>query len=309
LCEEAMLLKNKRVVIIYKDSQDAKVETQNVQDILGRKGIESITIDPSLLKQCETEATCEKNRFSEVDCVIVLGGDGTLLSASRVFSKLNIPVLGVNIGGLGFLTSVSKTDITQILNDIVENRIDIEPRTMLICKITKNNETIEYNALNDVVIHKGGALARIIDLKLYIDGEELTTFRADGLIISTPTGSTAYNLSAGGPIVTPSLNTFILTPICPFTLTNRPLIVHDESTIKIELVTRSYEVVTLTIDGQVGVDFSKEDNVILSKSVYKTLLIRPKDYSFYKVLKRKLGWGGGTYNSEDKRKCKGETKG
>jgi len=303
-----MLLKNRKVVVIYKDSSEAKFEAQKVKEILKAKGIKSTLIDPLHLKECENEKSYEKGKFADVDCAIVLGGDGTLLAASRIFSKLKTPVLGVNIGGLGFLTSVSKADIEKILDDIVADRIEIEPRSMLMCKIIKMGHTIEYNALNDVVIHKGGALARIIDLKLYIDDKELTTFRADGLIISTPTGSTAYNLSAGGPIVTPFLNTLILTPICPFTLTNRPLIVSDESIIRIELVTKAYEVVTLTIDGQVGVDFSREDTVILSKSVYKTMLIRPKGYSFYKVLKRKLGWGGGTYNSESKRKCKDESK-
>ncbi len=291
------------VAIVYKDTPDGKTAIQKALEIFRVYRVNAFVIEPKRLRSCETQNTCKGEGLEDLNFVLVLGGDGTLLAASRVFSRIGVPLLGVNIGGLGFITSVPYSWMSKLIEDIMNGDYTTENRTMISCKILGSERGEEYHALNDVVIHKGGALARIIDLIVLVDREELTTFRADGLIISTPTGSTAYNLSAGGPIVNPSLHTFIITPICPFTLTNRPIIVADESVIEIQMLKDREESVTLTIDGQVGLDFRYGESVILSKSKYYTKLIRPKDYSFYRVLKHKLGWGGRTLGDEGKGKC------
>lgn len=293
----------KKIAIVHKDSEEGKNASQKALEILNSYNIEAFVLEPNFLMRFELNRPFTEKMLKETQCVLVLGGDGTLLAASRLFSKVGVPVLGVNIGGLGFITSIPFNQLETIVQELVSNNFVEEERTMIKCKIDGPTHSGEYHALNDVVIHKGGALARIIDLKVSIDGEELTTFRADGLIISTPTGSTAYNLSAGGPIVSPSLNTFIITPICPFTLTNRPLIVSDETVIEIGILKDREESVTLTVDGQVGIEFKFGDRVRLSKSEYHTTLIRPRYYSFYKVLKHKLGWGGTTPSSHGTRKC------
>ena len=225
-----------------------------------------------------------------VDAVVVLGGDGTFLSVARFLENRCTPVVGVNLGGLGFLTEISKASCFQELKDILDGHFEIEERMRLQVLIQREGEEIfSQSVLNDVVISKG-ALARILDLKTSIDGHYLTHYRVDGLIVSTPTGSTAYNLSAGGPIVYPTTSAIILTPICPFALTNRPIILPPEATIQVEL-SELVEHVTLTCDGQVGCALDPADTILISVAPTPLRLIRTPSIHYFKILRTKLKWG------------------
>ena len=227
---------------------------------------------------------------SHVEMVIVLGGDGTLLSVARMVWRDGIPILGVNFGGLGFLTEISLEELYPVLEQVVQGNFRTNPRDVLRASvIRKGAKLTEFIVLNDVVINKG-ALARIIDLEITIEKEYLTTFRADGLIISTPTGSTAYNLSAGGPIVFPSLHTLIITPICSHTLTNRPIVIPDDVKVHAILNSREEEV-TLTLDGQRGFPLEFEDVVEVQKAEGQILLIQSPYRHYFKLLREKLKWG------------------
>ena len=225
-----------------------------------------------------------------VDVVVVLGGDGTMLSAARLVAEKGLPILGVNLGGLGFITEVNRSEIYSALEKMLEGKCSVEERMMIQADILRHGERIAtHTVLNDVVITKS-ALARIIYLETYVDRSYVTTFKSDGLIISTPTGSTAYNLSAGGPIIYPALDCIVLTPICPHTLTNRPIVLTGESLIEVSLKSES-EDVFLTLDGQVGFSLRKDDVVEIRKSAYKTRLLMPCERDYFQVLREKLKWG------------------
>ncbi len=227
---------------------------------------------------------------SLVDVMIVLGGDGTMLSVSRLVAEKGIPILGVNLGTMGFITEINRDEINEAVDAMLSDACIIEERLMLCARIVREGKEIaEYTVLNDVVINKG-ALARIFDLEALINGVYLTTFKADGLIISTPTGSTAYSLSAGGPILYPTLNSIVLTPICSHTLTNRPIVLPDEFKVEITLKTLS-EDVYLTLDGQVGFSLRKDDFIEINKSPFKTRLLIPCERDYFNVLRTKLKWG------------------
>ncbi|MGH9678918.1 MAG: NAD(+)/NADH kinase, partial [Candidatus Acidiferrales bacterium] len=200
-----------------------------------------------------------------VDLLIVLGGDGTLLSAARLSAAEKVPILAVNLGGLGFLTTVSLDELYPILEEIFANRYRISQRVMLQAEIVRGGNVIRRQiALNDAVLNKA-ALARIMDLELRVNGEYVTTYKADGLILSTPTGSTAYSLAAGGPIIYPVVEAFVVTPICPHTLTNRPLVLPDSVNVEIEFKAED-GTVFLTLDGQVGIELSNNDKIQISKA-------------------------------------------
>ncbi len=225
-----------------------------------------------------------------VEMMIVLGGDGTLLSVGRQVWNRNIPILGVNLGGLGFLTEITLDELYSVLERVLHDDFEINERETLKASVIRREKPIaEFIVLNDAVINKG-ALARIIDLETTINGEYLSTFRSDGLIISTPTGSTAYNLSAGGPIVYPSLHTIIITPICPHTLTIRPIIIPDDVKIRALLKSRDEEV-TLTLDGQQGFTLKFEDVVEVGKAEGRILLIKSPYRHYFELLREKLKWG------------------
>lgn len=227
---------------------------------------------------------------ARVDLVVVLGGDGTLLATARAFRDSSVPVLPINLGGLGFLTSVKLGEMYAILEEVLQGRNRVSERSMLEAQITRAGKVVElHRALNDAVLNKG-ALARIIDLDLHLNGEFVTSYKADGLIISTPTGSTAYSLAAGGPIVYPKVPAFVLTPICPHTLTNRPLIVPSEMTLTIFNKADDKDAF-LTIDGQVGQPLMKNDRVECRISENSLHLIRPPRTMFFDVLRQKLKWG------------------
>ncbi|MBE9570572.1 MAG: NAD(+)/NADH kinase, partial [Proteobacteria bacterium] len=254
------------VGIIYKHHHEpARIEAEKLKDWFKQKGIkvfsEEMKTKGSLDGSCEESMVIPKT----VDWVVVLGGDGTLLGAARRVGRFGSPILGVNLGGLGFLTGIPFERLYPVIEMMINGRLEVESRVMLETKVLRKRKVVcRFEVLNDVVINKG-TLARIIDLGVAINEEFLTTFRADGLIISTPTGSTAYNLSAGGPILYPTMETFILTPICPFTLTNRPIIIPDTSVIQIKIKNESEEAVLLTFDGQVGFDLYYDDKVIIRK--------------------------------------------
>ncbi len=224
------------------------------------------------------------------EAVVVFGGDGTMLSVARIACEREIPILGVNLGGLGFITEVQRTDVLTALEAILSGQSAVEERLMLAARVHRHGEKIsEYTALNDVVINKG-ALARIIEMETLIDGMYVSSFRADGLIAATPTGSTAYSLSAGGPILYPTMDCVILTPICPHTLTNRPIVLPDDVRIEVTLKSPA-EDVFLTLDGQVGFSLRQNDVIAIEKSPFKTRLLVPRERNYFQVLTRKLKWG------------------
>ena len=285
------------VGIIYKYRfEPAKMEAAGLEKWLTENGVAVFSEEMSStarLNGCPEELSAIPHT---VDWVVVLGGDGTLLGAARKVGKYGVPILGVNLGGLGFLTSIPLKGLYPAIERMLKNELEVESRLMLETKVLRMEEEIcRFLVLNDAVINKG-PLARIIDLDVYINEQFLTTFRADGLIISTPTGSTAYNLSAGGPILYPTMANYILTPICPFTLSNRPIILPDSDTICIKMGKESEEKVSLTLDGQVGFEFFYGDEVMIHKSSEGIKLIKSPDQSYFEILRAKLMWGGATFN-------------
>jgi len=234
----------------------------------------------------------EKNDIpGKSDFIIVFGGDGTLLSVSRIDLVTDVPILAVNLGGLGFLTEIRLEEIKDVIEKVLKADFDVEKRMMfdvqLVRKATEKIET--FIALNDVVVNKG-ALSRMIDLDTYVNNMFLNSYKVDGLIISTPTGSTGYSLSAGGPIIYPSLKLVAITPICPHTLTNRPIILDDKNEIRVQLKSGD-DNVYLTMDGQVGVKMNIGDQVKVCKSPKNITLIKSPFRNYFEVLKEKLKWG------------------
>lgn len=222
--------------------------------------------------------------------IIVLGGDGTLLSAARAIAGRDIPIFAVNLGGLGFLTAITVEAIFPELERALRGQHRIGRRRMLWCEIRRNDRRVaDYEALNDAVITKAH-LARMVNMDTFVDGHLVCSYKADGLIISTPTGSTAYSLSAGGPIIFPTVEALTLTPICPHMLTNRPVIVPDTSIIEI-ICQDPDDVAFLTIDGQVGEPLKKGDRIYCRRSENAISLIRPPSQLFFDVLRAKLKWG------------------
>jgi len=232
-----------------------------------------------------------------VDLVMVLGGDGTLISVARQIGDLRVPILGVNLGSLGFLTEITLKELYPVLEEVIRGQFNVSHRIMIEATVRRGGKSVgRFQVLNDVVLNKG-TLARIIDMKAFVDDDYLTTFRADGLIISTPTGSTAYNLAAGGPIVYPGLQCLVVSPICPHMLTNRPIIVSDNATVRVEVQSLDQEVM-FTADGQVGMPLKGGDVVEIRKSRNSTLLIKSPTKNYFEVLRTKLRWGEGNVRNE-----------
>jgi NAD+ kinase len=229
---------------------------------------------------------------AQSDLLVVLGGDGTLLAAARVAAPQGIPILPINMGSLGFLTSFTVEELYPALEETLAGRFSISERVMLHVDLLRDGEIIEHqNVLNEVVINKG-TLARMIELELAIDGSFVCRYRADGLIVASPTGSTAYSLSAGGPIVHPAVESFIITPICPHTLSDRPVVVRDSSLIEMTL-SGNTESVFLTLDGQKGIVMQPSDKVHVSRSKELLKLIQPPKKSYFDILRGTLKWGEG----------------
>jgi len=227
---------------------------------------------------------------AHAEALVVLGGDGTLLRACRLLEGRPVPIVGVNFGSLGFLTEITLEELYPTLEGLLRGGYDAEERSMLRAVIERQGQPDTVaDALNDVVVTKAALVSRIVELEVAVDGRFVSAFRADGLIVSTPTGSTAYNLAAGGPILHPSLRAMALTPICPHMLANRPLVIGDEASVSVSLSTGNVEVV-VTVDGQEGVPLAPQDRVVITRSPCTLRLVRaPRDY--FEVLRTKLKWG------------------
>jgi len=222
--------------------------------------------------------------------MIVLGGDGTLLSAARALGTHKVPILAVNLGGLGFLTSVTLDELYPLLEQVVAGHHLTSERMMLDAEVLRSGQAAEPQcALNDAVVNKA-ALARMLDFDVHVDGNHVGRYRADGLVVATPTGSTAYSLAAGGPIIDPDLDAFVITPICPHMLTNRPLVIPDTARIDLDF-TAAEEPVFITLDGQIGFQLKPKDHVTITKSKNRVSLVRPPSKTYFQVLRSKLRWG------------------
>jgi NAD+ kinase len=229
---------------------------------------------------------------SDLFCIFVLGGDGTFLSAARWIGNQAIPILGVKFGEIGFLAETSADSLFEVAETILTEGYTTRPRMRLLVNVVREGKEIANETLlNDAVINRG-ALARLAAIKTYVDDSYLTTYKADGLIISTPTGSTAYSLAAGGPIIHPEVPAIIMTPICPFTLTNRPLIVPDSACIRINLDKKPADIM-LTFDGQAGLQIDDRDTIFIKKANHPLHMITLPDRPYFDILKTKLRWSGG----------------
>lgn len=239
---------------------------------------------------CALEVLEHEELAATVNLIVVLGGDGTMIAAARLLDNRHVPVVGINFGSLGYLTEIRVEEMTEALDSVLAGRYRLDPRVMLAAELYRGEERLLRNrVLNDVVVSKS-ALARIVEIETRIDGQFVNLFRADGLIVSTPTGSTAYNLSAGGPIIYPSMNAVVITPICPHTLSNRPLVVPDSTGIEVALRTPREEV-ALTLDGQVGYRLEAGDCIRITKSHTAFNLVQPLNRNYFEVLRGKLKWG------------------
>jgi NAD+ kinase len=265
-----------------------------VRDLLRwceRRGIEVRTMGANLQEMdCALLAEENGELAEDVDLLVVLGGDGTILGAARLVGARRIPVLGVNFGWLGYLTEFTLDELFPALDSLRKGDFFVDRRMMLDVILERDGRAIAlHRALNDAVVNKG-APVRMIELDCYIDGMFVSTFRADGMIVATPTGSTAYSLSAGGPIVHPSMSAILLTPICPHMLSNRPVVVPGESLIEV-VFKRAGEDLMLTVDGQVAISLLPDDRVSIVQSESTFDLVRPTNRNYFEVLKTKLKWG------------------
>src|SRR6202167_5740010 len=251
-----------------------------------------VRLDPESAAYADRGTGVPRDEVPEgADLLIVLGGDGTLLSAARAVRGRNIPIFAVNLGGLGFLTAIQTEELYPQLELALSGSLPLESRRMLRTELWRGDQCVaSYQGLNDMVLAKA-QIARMIDLKVQVGDSFVCVYKADGLIVATPTGSTAYSLSAGGPIVFPSVAALTITPICPHMLTNRPVIVPDESVIQISVLGDD-QTTYLTIDGQVGELLEKGDLVVCRRSEHSISLVRPPNLLFFDVLREKLKWGG-----------------
>src|SRR5438552_12917690 len=239
---------------------------------------------------CAIESVKEGALAKTVDLILVLGGDGTMIATARMLGDTEVPVMGVNYGGLGYLAEFPIEELFPALDAILAGQYTVQQRLMLSVELWRGEELVTHNrVLNDVVVNKS-ALARIVEIEAYLNEQFVNLFRADGLIVATPTGSTAYNLSAGGPIIFPSMNAMVITPICPFTLSNRPIVVPDDSVIEVRLITENEEV-ALTLDGQVGFSLQAGDRAMIRKSNATFNFVQPANRNYFDVLRDKLKWG------------------
>jgi NAD+ kinase len=282
----------KKASIISKQGKpDLATVVSQVAGWLRRNGY-AVTADSSTRKFCPDCEPAEREDLPNIapDFVVVLGGDGTLLSTARSVARAGIPILGINLGSLGFLTEVRQQEIEQALADVHSGRCELSLRPMLHCQVQRSGKCVaSYDALNEVVMNQS-AVARITDFELRVNGVFVSNYKADGLIISTPTGSTAYSLAAGGPILSPDVPGFVVTPVASHALTNRPLVVQDTAIIEVRLII-TRERAYLTVDGQEGIPLTATDVVQCKKSEFKVKLFKLAGRSFFDVLRTKLKWG------------------
>ncbi|MBA3634423.1 MAG: NAD(+)/NADH kinase [Acidobacteria bacterium] len=277
-------------VVVKPNHKEALQTACKLSDWLAARDIDLVGKPHAETEICGISSAVVAELEADIDLIVVLGGDGTMISTARLTGEREVLVLGINYGSLGYLTEFRIEEMFPALEAILEGDYEIDRRVMLDVELWRGAEILETGrALNDVVINKA-ALARIIEIKVNLNHLYVNSFRADGLIIATPTGSTAYNLSAGGPIIYPSMNAMVLTPICPFTLTNRPLVVPDTAEINLCLNNESDGVV-LTLDGQTGYSMQTQDCVKIKKSVTTFNLVQPPNRNYFDVLRNKLKWG------------------
>jgi NAD+ kinase len=281
----------KKIGIVVKADAEATKKADELENWLRSKHIDVIRKEnlPPKRRIADREKSCAP---SDLLYIFVLGGDGTFLSAVRWIGDQNIPIMGVKFGEVGFLAETVEENLFSAAEAVLNNEFNTEPRMRLLVKVIREGKELACETvLNDIVINKG-ALARLAHIETYINDHYLTTFSADGLIVSTPTGSTAYSLAAGGPVVHPAVAGILMTPICPFTLTNRPLIVPDSAIIKIRLGKKSSDIM-LTFDGQAGLEINEEHTIIIRKGLYPVKMITLPGQHYFDVLKAKLRWSGG----------------
>jgi NAD+ kinase len=273
-----------KIGIVVKADDKALKKAVELEAWLQSRGVEVVRRE--IADKADTRAP------SDLSCVLVLGGDGTFLSAVRWIGDQDIPILGIKFGEVGFLAETAEENLFSAAESVLDKKFTITPRMRIRVTIMRNGmDRAHETVLNDVVINRG-ALARLANIETYINDHYLTTYRADGLIIATPTGSTAYSVAAGGPIIHPDVPGIIMTPICPFTLTNRPLILPDSVEIKIKLTTQSPDIM-LTFDGQKGVEIDERDTIYIRKGSHPAHMMNLPDLNYYDLLKEKLSWSGG----------------
>jgi len=276
-------------IVCKRRKEDARVVAQEIMARFGR--VAEVLLNEEAALEIGYEKAFELEHVGEgAGLIIVLGGDGTLLSVARQLKGRDVPILGVNLGGLGFLTETSLEELPEVLASVMQGEYSLSRRTMLSVAVRRNGELVfDLSVLNDAVITKD-ALARIIDIETFVNDEYLTTYRTDGLILSTATGSTGYSLAAGGPILHPSLTHIVVTPICPHMLTNRPILLPGEAALRAILLSKDERVI-LTLDGQIGFPLEFGDEVTVKKSPHAVSLITSKSRGYFEVLRTKLKWG------------------
>ena len=281
----------KKIGLVVKQDNEARIKADELEKWFETRGIEIIRKENSFSNRRHEEKVISKAP-ADLFCVFVLGGDGTFLSAVRWIGDETIPIIGVKFGEVGFLAESAVESLFPVAEAVLTGNYKTIPRMRLTINVIRaEEEIVSETVLNDVVVNKG-ALARLANIDTYIDDHYLTTYRADGLIVATPTGSTAYSLAAGGPIIHPEVPGIIMTPICPFTLTNRPLIVPDSACIELRLAKPASNIM-LTFDGQSGLEIKEDDTILVRKGPYPIHMISVPNQHYFDVLKAKLRWSGG----------------
>jgi NAD+ kinase len=282
----------KKVGIVANITKEKSTEyTASLRAWLLQRGVEVFLEEGIAAKIGCLPGLDRKKLWMLVDLIVVFGGDGTILRTARLVRERDVPIIGINLGVFGYLTEVNLDEMYSAMEVILTGNFQVEKRMMLDVEIHGGGEPFrEGTVLNDVVINRG-SLSRIAELETEVDGQYLTTFKADGLIVSTPTGSTAYSLAAGGPIVFPELDSIIINPICPHTLTNRPIILPGSSAIRVSLATLE-QGATVTLDGQLSFTVKYGDSITIRKSRYITTLVSSPHRGYLEILRTKLGWGG-----------------
>jgi len=279
----------KKIGIAVKAKADAQDKAIQLEEWLKERGVK-VVFKPNTLPPREGDLKYDRPKVPEdLYCVVSLGGDGTFLSAVHWVNDSGVPVLGINMGNIGFLTEAPKEQLFSVMERVLSGNYTIEKRMLLTATVFRGDKKLaSHTVLNDVVVNIG-ALARIAHLDAYIDDDYLATFKGDGIIVSTPTGSTAYSIAAGGPIVYPQLESIMITPICPFATTNRSIILPDSVTVKIRIRKKNSETF-LTLDGQIGLSISDKDAVMVKRAVYDLNMIKVQGQKFFEVLNTKLKW-------------------